>query len=50
MAKTANKNKKIEKKVSAATRDLFSDLEPKRGSAKAARASRVGPGDAGYSA
>ena len=50
MAKTANKNKKIEKKVSAATRDLFSDLEPKRGSAKAARASRVSPGDAGYSA
>ena len=50
MAKTANKNKKIEKKVSAATRDLFSDLEPKRGSAKAARASRVSPSDAGYSA
>src|SRR5262245_47025118 len=53
MAKSANKNKKIEKKVSAA-RDLFSELEPKksgaRGSAKAARAPRVDAGDAGYSA
>src|SRR5688572_15951922 len=50
MAKSANKNKKIEKKVSAA-RDLFSDLEPKRGSAKAARAARgTSGGDAGYTA
>jgi topoisomerase-4 subunit B len=49
MAKSANKNKKIEKKVSAA-RDLFADLEPKRGSAKAARGVRAGAGDSGYSA
>ena len=49
MAKSANKNKKVEKKVSAAP-DLFAKLEPKRGSAKAARASRGGGDDSGYSA
>ena len=49
MAKSANKNKKIEKKVSAA-RDLFSELEPKRGSAKAARPTRASDGDSSYSA
>ena len=50
MAKTANKNKKVEKKVSAA-RDLFSDLDPKpRGAGKSARAARVSAGDAAYSA
>src|SRR5918995_542075 len=48
MAKSANKNKKIEKKVSSAP-DLFAKLEPKRGSVKAARASRGGD-DSGYSA
>ncbi|HYI27854.1 MAG TPA: ATP-binding protein, partial [Bradyrhizobium sp.] len=53
MAKSANKNKKIEKKVSAAARDLFSELEPKNqkmlGSAKAVRA-RVSDADSGYTA
>ena len=49
MAKSANKNKKVEKKVSSAP-DLFAKLEPKRGSAKAARASRGGSDDSGYSA
>ena len=49
MAKSANKNKKVEKKVSSAP-DLFAKLEPKRGSAKAARASRVSDDDSGYSA
>ena len=50
MAKSANKNKKVEKKVSAAAPDLFAKLEPKRGSAKAARASRRSGDDSGYSA
>jgi topoisomerase IV subunit B len=50
MAKSANKNKKVEKKVSAAAPDLFAKLEPKRGSAKAARASRGSGDDSGYSA
>ena len=50
MAKSANKNKKVEKKVSAAAPDLFAQLEPKRGSAKAARANRVSDADSGYSA
>ena len=49
MAKSANKNKKVEKKVSSAP-DLFAKLEPKRGSAKAARASRVSDADSAYSA
>ena len=49
MAKSANKNKKVEKKVSAAP-DLFTKLEPRRGSAKAARASRGSGDESGYSA
>jgi topoisomerase IV subunit B len=48
MAKSANKNKKVEKKVGTAP-DLFTRLEPKKGLAKAARASRAS-GDDGYSA
>jgi topoisomerase-4 subunit B len=49
MAKSANKNKKIEKKVSG---DLFSGLEPKaaRSPVKAARVSRASGDDSGYSA
>ncbi len=50
MAKSANKNKKIEKKVSASG-DLFSGLEQKRGASKSPRAGRtVSAADAGYSA
>ena len=49
MAKSANKNKKIEKKVSGAP-DLFAKLEPKRGAAKAARSRGVDAGEAGYTA